>query len=399
LTADQHDSDRVAIEIDECRNMGIEVKQPDINQSFNSFTVVTSGTEINKEAGQAEESKIIRFGLKAIKNVGEHIAEVVIAERKANGPYKDITDLLERIDDKDLNKKSLESFIKCGAFDKFGERGKFLANIENLLQFSRDISKSKITNQVSLFFDAPNLEVAHRVKLDPAEPVSNAEKLSWEKELLGLYISEHPFNEYKKQLSDIAIPLSELAQHNGKSDVNVAGVIVDIKSILTRKNERMLFVKIEDGVDNVEILVFPRLLKDTAEIWQEGEAVICQGTVSDKDNEIKVLVNKAAKLSLNNLGQDLQKFKKIAVANNKNELKAQPFSQPLKLVAEQAVLKKELLIDLKQLLNKFPGKSKVYLKIVSGDKYKIVQGEIEVDNNEKLRNNIIDQFKNLIQVI
>mgnify|MGYP001587276569 FL=1 len=198
LTGDQQDIDRIAIEIEECRHMGIEVSRPDINQSFDSFTVVTSGTEKNEIVGENEEVKTIRFGLKAIKNVGERISEAIINERKNSGPYKDISDFLERVTDKDLNKKSLESLIKGGALDNFGERGQLLGNIDNLLNFNKEAAKAQVNHQVSLFADAPVLNINSKIKLSPSAPVGRQEKLSWEKELLGVYITEHPFNDYKK---------------------------------------------------------------------------------------------------------------------------------------------------------------------------------------------------------
>ncbi|MBD3247775.1 DNA polymerase III subunit alpha, partial [Candidatus Falkowbacteria bacterium] len=162
LTADQQNIDRIAIEIEECQRMGIDVKQPDINQSFETFTVVTSKTDKNEAVGAHEELRTIRFGLHAIKNIGEHIAEVLIRERKENGPYNDISDLLERITDKDLNKKSLESLIKSGGLDQLGERGKLLANIDVMLNFNKEIVKSKNNHQASLFADAPDAAFSHK---------------------------------------------------------------------------------------------------------------------------------------------------------------------------------------------------------------------------------------------
>jgi DNA polymerase-3 subunit alpha len=319
LTADQQNIDRVAIEIEECRHMDIEVSRPDINQSYGSFTVVTSGTEKNKAVDEKEKVKTIRFGLQAIKNVGENIAEVIIKERKENGPYKDITDFLERVNDKDLNKKSLESLIKSGALSKFGERGQLLVNMENLLSFSKEVSKSKDNGQTSLFANAPVINMEHKIKLEPAAPASQQEKLAWEKELLGVYITEHPFQDYKKHLEKIAVPLVDLAAHMSENIVNISGVITSIKKIITRTNESMLFVKIEDAQGSVEILVFPSILKGTEEIWQEGKVVLCQGKLSDKDQEIKLLANKAIELSLENIAESIKNLGATKFVNGANQ--------------------------------------------------------------------------------
>jgi len=406
LISDQGDTDRVAIEIDECRNMGIEVKQPDINQSFESFTVVTSGTASGQIAAEDEKVNIIRFGLKAIKNVGEHIAEVLIAERKARGPYKDMADLLERIEDKDLNKKSLESLIKSGAFDKFGERGLFLTNLDNLLNFHRQMTKDKDSNQASLFGSAvPGIKP--KLSLMPAGEISNAEKLAWEKELLGLYVSEHPFNDYKRFLVGHVFSLNQLKQVPSGGEATVAGVVIGIKKILTKKNEAMMFVKIEDGVDNLEILVFPKLLKENQAVWEPGKVVLCAGTVSDKDNEIKLLANKAVALSLDKLDEDITKFKAINVpvrnnfrnnygnSNNNgfktipahisktSQIKSLPVETqavaPLKIVALADKLTPELINNLKDIFLAHPGQSKVYLKIVNGVDSKIIEMENRVE--------------------
>ncbi len=391
LTSDQENIDRIAIEIEESRALGIEVLPPDINQSFASFTVITSGTAKNKIVSQEEKAKTIRFGLKAVKNIGNNIVDVIIRERKKSGPYKDITDFLERVNDKDLNKKSLESLIKCGSLDQFGERGQLLGNMDGLLRFNKDINKSRDNGQVSLFADAPGLKMDNKIKLEHCSPANRREKLAWEKELLGLYITEHPFADYKKYLDGSTVPLAECRSFLDKPQINASGIITKIQKIMTRANEPMLFVKIEDLSGGMEILVFPSLLKETAAIWREGEAVLCQGKLSDKDQEIKLLCNKAAGLALENIEQAIIKFKKEnGIANNaikKNFVK--PNSAVLINGGEASRAKEKLnylsmdganlyialnkdynsdiLNKLKELLIKYPGGQKVYFKIKSSN--------------------------------
>ena len=419
LTSDQDDTDRVAIEIDECRNMGIEVKQPDINQSFESFTVVTSGTASHQIAALDEKVNTIRFGLKAIKNVGEHIAEVLITERKKNGPYQDLADLLERIEDKDLNKKSLESLTKSGAFDQFGDRGVLLANTDNFLNFHRQFAKDKDNNQASLFgAAAPGIKP--KLNLIAAPNVSNAEKLAWEKELLGLYVSEHPFNDYKRFLSGMTISLGQLKQMPGESEATVAGVIISIKKILTKKNETMMFVKIEDGVDNAEILVFPKLLKDTLPVWQAGKVVLCSGSVSDKDNEMKILANKAVELSLDKLGEAIANFKSIVVPARNNyrnnwhngngndrtakvildKAKVAPAPVlPLKIIIEQVNLTPELMNKLKDICLAHPGESKVFIKIKSEAGDKVIEAHAKVKLDDDLIKLIENDLGQVLRIV
>jgi DNA polymerase III alpha subunit len=418
LTADQQETDRVAIEIEECRNMGIDVKQPDINQSYETFTVVTSGTQTGKQAAPDEKINVIRFGLNAIKNMGAHIAEAIIKERKRNGAYQDMSDFLSRVEDKDLNKKSLESLIKTGAFDNFGERGQLLHNLENMLAFHRQVAQEKNTNQISLFANDDSQAGALKLNLEAAPPVGNLERLTWEKELLGLYISDHPFNNFKRQLSNVITPLSNLKEVGNNAQVSVAGVIISIKKILTRKNDNMLFVKIEDGIGSLEILVFPRLLQTTLAIWQEGAVVICQGSMSDKDGETKILANKCGLLRPDNIAEDVETFRKLEGPpmrggySNGNDgqpgsfvrYQKEPTPQlgsakaTLKLVIDYEKLNEELLTRIKTVLASHPGQSRVYLKIIKGDQSRIIESGIRVDNNYNLLAAIKEDFKNIVKV-
>ncbi len=409
LTADQQNTDRVAIEIEECRHMGIKVMAPDINQSFDSFTVVTSGTEKNIAVKADEAPDTIRFGLKAIKNIGDHIAEEIIKERKKNGPYQDITDLLERVCDKDLNKKSLESLIKSGGLDKLGERGQLLGNMDNILEFNRETTKTKSNGQASLFSDAPSLNFSRKLKLDPAPAASQREKLAWEKELLGLYISEHPFSEYKRFLNQSILSTALLAEHKLDNQIYIAGVITKIKKIITRSNEPMLFVKIEDIRGSVEILVFPSLLKENNLIWQDGKVVLCQGKLSDKDQEFKLLCNKAVELNVKTAGEVIKKF--TASGNSKNNTEPrnffnnfrQKFSNSSMPTSKYLILKDNNLYinlsrnihtskleKLKQELIKNSGDKKVFFKLASeaNNKNNLVETDYKVKYSKSLAESI-----------
>ncbi len=403
LTAEQHDIDRIAVLIDECRHMGIEVKSPDLNQSFDSFTVVTSGTEANATVNREEEVKTIRFGLKAIKNVGEHIAEVIIKERKNNGPYKDISDFLERVTDKDLNKKSLESLIKSGSLEKFGERGELLTNIDNLLNFSKEANKTKMNGQVSLFADAPVLNLSAKIRLAPAAAAKQSEKLAWEKEFLGVYITEHPFSEYKRHVEKIAAPLSDLKSRMGEEQVNVAGIISTIKKIVTRNNESMLFVKIEDTASNIELLIFPSLLKQTLDLWREGRAILAGGKISDKDQEIKLLCNKAVFIDPEKINDSIVAFREVKEVGRKNggwqkkayvpyypgTTPAAPDPEPavedpdLKLALEGG-LEAGTMEKLRELFLKHAGADKVFFKVNLGGGEKLVETDFKIKKTSEL---------------
>lgn len=404
LTADQHNIDRVAIEIEEARRMGIDVKSPDINQSFDTFTVVTSGTESNRAVDPNEAPKTIRFGLNAVKNIGENIATVIIKERKANGPFEDISDFLSRVMDKDLNKKSLESLIKSGGMDKFGERGMLLGNMDGMLQFNREIAQQKMSNQASLFGEAGDLSQKARVNLAVYPEAGRQDRLGWEKELLGLYITEHPFSDYTKHVGEYAPPLRQLDTSLNNQTVNAAGIVTKVKKIITRTNKTMLFAKIEDHTDSIEILVFPKLLEETAALWEEGRAVICQGRISDKDQDLKLLANRAHEIDLDNLGPSLKHYRKAPTRNGPGPGPAarsaggQYAATDLKIIFKDGFASDHLL-RIKDIFAKYTGQDRVFFKLRHEGEYKIIQSEHKVSNSHLLLKELQDSLGDLIVIV
>ena len=274
ITSEQNDIERIAFLIEDCKKMNIEVLPPDINRSFENFT----------KAGE----KIISFGLNAIKNVGCNVVESIVQERIKNGKYKSISDFIERVESKDLNKKSLESLIKCGALDAFGERNQLLGALEQMLSIARETQKARQNGQISLFGG----ETAITTPSFHLPEVAAAEKrecLSWEKELLGLYISEHPLNRYKDYLSKKAFLCNAISKNQAGRKIKVGGVISRIKKINTKTGQPMLFVGIEDMTGQIEIIVFPTVLEKTADAWQEEKIVLVNGRLSDRDENLKIL--------------------------------------------------------------------------------------------------------------
>ncbi len=384
LTADQQNTDRVAIEIEECRNMGIDVLPPDINESFDEFSVIKLKNRKNN----------IRFGLNAIKNVGEHIVEAIIKERSKNGYFVDIFDFLERVISKDLNKKSMESLIKCGAFDNFGQREQLLDNCDTLLALNKEFSRMLENNQTSLFEGTEEIKTLNRVKLEPAKERSDQEKLLWEKELLGLYITEHPFREYKKYLHGLIKPLTDLNVHMDGKFVQVGGIISVIKKILTRRNKSMLFVKIEDGIATIELLVFPNVLEKTETMWQEGKAIICQGKISNKDQDIKIIVDDIFPLDLNHIKSSIEEFKKTNRKVNSGSLQA----DSLKIIFHK-VVNKDMLSELKKIFIQNNGENRVFLKIAYNGENKYIKSSFKVNYNDELVNKIKNKFDGIISVV
>lgn len=280
LTADQHNMDRIAIEIEECKQMGMAVLPPDVNESYKSFTAVKDS--------ESNAFSRIRFGLLAIKNIGEHVVDSIVSQREAAGPYESIEKFLERMPDKDLNRKSLESLIRSGALDRFGDRNVMLYNIEKMLAFHRGVAVGE-SRQGSLF---GSISFRPVLTLDAAPALDPQQKLRWEKELLGLYLTEHPLQSIEPLMRQYVTSASEIKLRKDEAMVRVCGVITQMKKIVTRKNESMLFAKIEDLSDSIEVIVFPSVWKDTHHLWNDEAIVFIEGKVSQKDQEIKILCSR-----------------------------------------------------------------------------------------------------------
>jgi DNA polymerase III subunit alpha len=300
LTSDQGDTEKVAEMINECKRMNINVLPPDINESFEDFTVVKNAENNSEE---------IRFGLTTIKNFGEGIAHEIIEEREKNGNFQSLEDFITRIHSRSFNKKSLEALIKTGALDKFGDRGSMLSALENLLSLNKEIQKSD-KDQTSLFGEMTQSEMP-KIKLDENARATDEEKLAWEKELLGLFISGHPLDKFKEKFSNPKnqiinikksfVPPKPLAEgekidwrkkRQEKLDTKVvAGMIETIRIIKTKKNEDMAFVKIADLTDFIEVVFFPGTFLKYKDILKETNCIAIKGSLSERNGEISMLAD------------------------------------------------------------------------------------------------------------
>ncbi|MEJ0054107.1 MAG: DNA polymerase III subunit alpha [bacterium] len=275
LTADAGDTEQIAILAAECERMKIPVLPPDINESGTTFTVV----------GGAKDS--IRFGLSSIKNFGDGIAGAILDERNAHGPFKDLTGFLSRVGSRNLNRKSLESLIRCGALDRFGSRGELLANIEHLLLFHRDATAA--APQDSLF--GASLANSAALVLKPAEDVSVAQKLEWEKELLGIYVSGHPLDAHDEKLGQAKFTIGSLKENPQQGlPVILPALIEEIKTMLTKNGDKMSFVKLADKTASIESVVFPKLFKEHQGLIVPGKCVLIKAKVSLRNGETTLAI-------------------------------------------------------------------------------------------------------------
>lgn len=299
MTSDFDDIDRLAIEITECKHMGIAVLPPDVNESFIEFAVICSDDDPDNRKAS------VRFGMNAIKNVGTGAVEEILRARR-DGKFDDLEDFFTRVNIKVVNRKALESLIKAGAFDRFGERSVLLYNLDTLLAFSSRVQKDIHSGQTDLFGkileDAAHIKP--QLKLDEAvAKINQHEQLTWERELLGLYLSRHPLELYETFLSEQCVPLNILTpQHDGKM-VNIGGSILDVREITTKNGQKMAFVKLEDQFGETEAILFPSSYQRTLGIWQRDRVVLVRGRVSSKDRdgnistEVKILVDDAREVT------------------------------------------------------------------------------------------------------
>ena len=275
MTADMRWTDRLAIEIAECKRMGLKVLGPDINQSYGDFGIV--GGE-----------KTIRFGLSGIKNMGKSLVEdVVIPERDQNGPFKSVCDFAKRVDSRKFNKKSWEAAIKTGAFDRFGaSRSDLLFNLEAIQAYGAKIQKDVGSGQTDLFGMMGDAGAVPEVEIKPA-PVQHPEKeqLLWERDLMGLYLSAHPLDKYDTYFEEQTHPMSLITADNDGKTVVVGGIITAVRTILTKKGDKMAFVKIENKTDETEFIVFPSVFAEYGGKLEVDNVVRVRGRVNGRDKD------------------------------------------------------------------------------------------------------------------
>jgi DNA polymerase-3 subunit alpha len=419
LSSDENNIDRIAIEIEESRKIGIPVLVPSVNESHGRFAAIDKG----KNGGTC-----IRYGLNAVKNVGKNVARAIVDERKKNGKYESIADFVQRVKSKDLNKKSLESLAKSGALDEIAEREAVLANIDEILKYAREIREIKKRGQKSLFGESSENDKninAFSLSLAETADIDKKEHLSWEKELLGVYITDNPLKEYEEYLNTNVTSVAQLQQEYSNDDsqetdepsqkfnnfqkreksVKVGGIIIKTKRIYTRNNQEMAFVELEDLTGRLELVVFPNVYAKLVDLWEEDKVIWVNGKVSDKDGSLKILCDDAGEIT-KNMKQDLK---------NKNKKKqfsslTSPEKKNIEVKGKTVLIKDRegtLLIDynqengnspeIKKLLSRLnKGKGKIVLKLKgkNGDN----PSSIKIAGVYDFHGDSFEQLKNYLKV-
>ena len=380
LTSEIGNTDKVILYIAECKSMGIKVLPPDINESFKDFTVVYEAPQKNKS--QITVAGGIRFGLAAVKNVGVNAVESILKEREKKGRFDSLSDFCENVDLRVVNRKVIESLIKCGAFDSVDSAnlspGKFRARMINdidiIMGSAQNIQKDREKGQFNMFdleFKNPKSEI-----LNPKSDIEWTEKelLSFEKEALGFYISGHPLSRFEKEIKHFTNANTQNLQEikNGR-EISIAGIISKYRTQVTKKGDKMAFVTLEDLNGSAEVIVFPDVFKASGNLIEGEEPVLIKGNISAEEDSIKIIAREI--FPLTNIRERL--FSNVHIN--------------LKAVG----LEKDMLIRLKEILSSSKGKNALYLHLFFPDKSQInigVDKTFQVSTTESMVKEIENLF-------
>lgn len=400
LTSEQsRDIEKVAFALQECERMGIKVLPPDVNESYADFGVV---------ANNENKDEPIRFGLGAIKNVGHGVAEMIVKERKQNGPFESLEDFIKRVDAKIINRKTMESLIQAGGFDRFADRNSMLMGIETILKYANGLH-ANTNGQMGLFGESTGTADVNALILPKAAATTKDQRLLWEKELLGIYLSDHPLSNLKDLIGKATTSISNLSSDNVGKTVRVLGIVTNAKQIITKSKQPMVFAKIEDTTASTEVIVFPSVLETTASFWQNDRLVLVDGKVNDKDGSIKILADEAWDITGKSNLDDLElpplsqsngfkangqpSHSKRSQTANPNHTKSSPTSIiPMLNIDLPSGCDKETLREIKTLIGSFPGQSKLVIQILHNGSPEVINVTQRIEASPVL----LHQLKNLV---
>jgi DNA polymerase-3 subunit alpha len=340
----------------------------------------------------------IRFGMSAIKNVGTGAVEEILRARGLDNGFTSLEDFFSKVNVRVVNRKALESLVKAGALDRFGERSELLHNLDVMLAYGNRLQKEAQSGQVDLFGALGDDTLAHKPKLtlEKALTVFNSrDQLLWERELLGLYLSQHPLSMYEAFLSEQTMPIGELKpEHDGKAVV-VGGAILDIREITTKNGQKMAFVKVEDKFGWLELILFPGAYQQTAGLWERDRVILARGKLTAKDREgnigqeLKVLVDDAREVTAEQANAYQATGKKPRMPGAK---KAAAALKKVPMVAKRAPQRvyvrlndsenQELLVALKQTIDECQGPTEVVLVLGPETSKQIIKLPTKITTDE-----------------
>ena len=281
LSSEAGNAEKVAAAVTEAQRMGISVLPPNVNESFETFTVVADA---------------IRFGLAAVKNVGLGAVETIIQARKEGGPFTTLLDLLERVDPRAVNKRVLESLIKAGALDSLGRRAQMLALLDSSLDAAQRLQRERASGQTGLFETGQAASEPAAAPIE-VEEFSKDELLQMEKEMLGMYISDHPLRQVHAALAArVNVALHQLPELQDKATVVVGGIITGVKRTTTRSGSAMAFVTLEDLTGGAEVIIFPKTYEQVHFLLKRDSVVVVRGKVDVAEQQAKILADRVLPL-------------------------------------------------------------------------------------------------------
>lgn len=394
MTSDQDDIERLAIEITECKHMGITVLPPDVNESYVEFAVV-------------KDQQTIRFGMAAVKGVGTGAVEEILRARQ-DGQFKDVADFASRVSTSRVNRKVWESLIKSGAFDQLADRSDLLFNLDTILGYASKLQKERLSGQTDLFGGLESTIQMPSIKLEPAPSRhSDKERLTWERELLGLYLSAHPLDKYDAYFSEQTVPLSSLRPEHDRRAVIVGGVVSTLRQIITKSGSKMAFMQLEDRGGEGEVIIFPSLFAEIGEQLIQDAVVRVSGKISSTDRqgnslgEAKIIADEivlVTEAELDNYQASGQKMKALKASKAKTKSLKGPGAKAADSVprpAPKPIIPRTLyvhikdpqdqdkLLKLKQSANQHPGEDEIIL-VLGEDKSSAIRLPFSVDGDAKL---------------
>jgi len=421
MTSDQDDIDRLAIEITECKHMGIKVLSPDVNESFVEFAIVP---------GQSQ----IRFGMAAIKGVGVGAVEEILRARK-DGRFDTVEDFAKRVSTSKVNKKAWDSLIKAGAFDQLGDRSDLLFNLESLLAFASKLQKEALSGQTDLFggmSDMASIQPTISMQTAPTK-YTDKEYLTWERELLGLYISAHPLDNYDKYFEEQTIPLARMSPDVDGKKATIGGLVSTVRTIVTKSGTKMAFVGLEDKTAEGEVIVFPNLFEQVGAKLVQDAVIRVSGKISARDrdgnlgtdakmiaDEINVVSDEELR-SYESTGRKMEtprmssKVKAMRVAEHRAKKTGTTISAPASTPPKDDAPKEkprpimdippvkklfvhiknpddhESLLALKRICSEFPGASDIIL-VLGEDKKSAIKLPFRVDGSDNLMGELVKQL-------
>ncbi len=377
-------TEKITTAISECRRLLIKVQPPDINRSQANFSIEKDEHGVNS----------IRFGLTSIKNVGVGAIESVIAERDKGGVFKSIEDLCRRCDLHNLNRRVMESLIKAGAFDALGSRGTLLNNVNEILSLAQREQKSRDAGQTTMF-DLWGAQVpAPLAKLDLTETeIPVKEKLAWEKELMGVYLSEHPFSLFAEKIAEDNVMLcGQIESEISGQTVQVAGMVSSVLHLMTKAQKPFVKANLEDLDGSIELMVWADVYTESPDLWEEGNILLVEGRVTTRDENVQLSVKKANRYEPGQLKHEKPPAANLPPVhvkngnggNGKTVANGKPVVSEKPSVSYDPVTRHRLLISITGTMNseedvqrlhriiyalkEFPGRDDVSLRIVNNGK-------------------------------